>query len=144
VRWVKDRLIKDGKVRRGLLGIYRAGFDLKELADWRFLEGPPLAGVTTTKEVAERLGLNAPGGAIVAAVMEHMPASQAGLRRLDVITELDGRQIRSAHDLTLRVMELEPGTTVKLKFVRDRKVQEAKATLIERSPAVPRAPRRSP
>jgi S1-C subfamily serine protease len=61
-----------------------------------------------------------------------------------VITEIDGRQIRSAYELTLRVVELEPGTTVKLKFVRDRKVQETKATLIERPSAVPRAPRRTP
>jgi S1-C subfamily serine protease len=67
------------------------------------------------------------------------------MRELDVITEFDGRAIRNLHELILRVVEMEPGRKVKLKFVREGKAHEATATLKERPrPSAVRAPVPSP
>lgn len=44
-------------------------------------------------EIAEGLKLDRPAGALVAAVRERSPADAAGLRRGDIIVEVDGRSI---------------------------------------------------
>jgi len=116
VNWVQQRLIRDGVVRRGLLGIIRRDISIKDLGQ-SFkgmvpLETPLLAGATTKEEVVSRLGLKEATGALVAWVYPNTPAQDAGLKVLDVITEFDGRPIRSAHELSQRVMELDPGTKV--------------------------------
>ncbi|MFM9974623.1 MAG: Do family serine endopeptidase [Beijerinckiaceae bacterium] len=45
------------------------------------------------REKAEALGLDRPSGALVAAVVDKSPASDAGLRRGDVIVSVDGQEI---------------------------------------------------
>ncbi|NNM71861.1 Do family serine endopeptidase [Enterovirga aerilata] len=45
------------------------------------------------QELADGLGLERPTGALVASVHEKSPAEAAGLRRGDVILEVDGRQV---------------------------------------------------
>jgi Do/DeqQ family serine protease len=45
------------------------------------------------REKAEALGLDRPTGALVAGVVEKSPAADAGLRRGDVITAVDGQEI---------------------------------------------------
>src|SRR5262245_6187187 len=113
VNWVQKRLIRDGVVRRGYLGVFRSDVKLKDLAAQNFrvlkpLDTPQLAGAATTDEVVERLGLKEAAGVVVVGIVSGSPADQAGLKQLDVITEMDGRPIRSAHELSLRVVELEP------------------------------------
>ncbi len=53
--------------------------------------GASLQPVTT--EIAESLGLDPPSGALVASVRDGSPADRAGLRRADVILEVDGRPV---------------------------------------------------
>jgi len=133
---VQERLIRDGKVRRGLLGTDIVDLDLKSMKASGLADLPALEGAETIEEIARRLGLAEPAGAVVYSVRPFSPAASIPLRRLDVIVEFDGRPIRSIHELVLRVVEMEPGRKVKVKFVRDRKAQEGFATLDERvSPA---------
>jgi len=46
-----------------------------------------------TKDIAESLGLDRPVGALVAEVIDGGPAAQAGLKRGDVITAIDGQPV---------------------------------------------------
>lgn len=88
------------------------GFDrarLERLAT-KFAAAPP---PRTTP--APRVGLrvkNGSGGAEVDVVREGLPAAAAGLRIGDLITEINGRPVRSAADLEAVLAELEVGQTI--------------------------------
>ena len=145
VNWVQKRLIRDGMVHRGYLGIVRRDVNIKELKlETKGLvpaDTPPLEGAKTTEEIVSRLGLKEAAGALVVIVIPGSPAEAAGMKMLDVITEVDGRPIRSARELTLRVIELDPGTKVTLTFVRDQQIQTTSAILGERPRSRPGPPR---
>ncbi len=141
VKWVQERLIRDGQVRRGFLGIDIIDVELKTLRKFPHLVIPRLAGTESQEDLVRRLGLPDGSGALVVGVREGGAAELIPLRELDVVSEFDGRAIRNVHELIQRVVEMEPGRTVKLKFVRAGKVQEATATLKERPrPAIAGAP----
>ena len=53
--------------------------------------GAKLQGID--RDLAESMGLDRPAGVLVAAVFEKGPASDAGLRRNDIIVELDGQSV---------------------------------------------------
>jgi serine protease Do len=130
VKWVQERLIRDGEVRRGYLGINIVDLDYKALEGTKLFTLPRLQGVSSQGDLEKTLG--APEGGLVVGIRPGGPAEAIGLQVLDVLTEIDGRPIRNVHELILRVVELEPGKTIKLKFVREGKVQTAQATLQER------------
>jgi S1-C subfamily serine protease len=58
-------------------------------------------------------------GALVTQVEDGSPAHDAGIKRGDLITSLDGAPISSLVDLIARVRATAPGTTVTLEVVRD-------------------------
>ena len=130
VKWVQERLIRDGVVRRGYMGVWPIDVNYADMKSRPFAWGEGLRNVQSQEELVRQLGQKE--GALVALVVEDCPAEAAGLLIGDVITELDGRPIRGKHDLFNRVAEIEPGRTVKLKYLRDKKVQEASVTLAER------------
>lgn len=110
VREVVPQLIEDGEVSRPVLGV--SALDV----------GPGLA---------ERLGLETPGGAYVYGIATGSPADEAGLSGDrgfasgallgggDVILEVDGEPIRGAGDLAAAIAEGEPGETITLTVVQD-------------------------
>lgn len=53
---------------------------------------------TLTPQMAERFGLRAEGGVLIASVKPGSPAADAGLQRGDVILEVDRRPVRTADD----------------------------------------------
>jgi Do/DeqQ family serine protease len=56
----------------------------------------PWVGATlqnVTPEIAESMGLDRPTGALVAGIYDKGPAAEAGLRRGDVIVQVDGRDV---------------------------------------------------
>jgi serine protease Do len=67
-----------------------------------------------TPDLAKGLGLNSPRGAIIADVQKNSPGAKAGLARGDVITSIDGEPIKDAYELTKRIQNTAPGTSIHL------------------------------
>lgn len=97
---VVTQLKDGGKVVRGWIGVYVQ---------------------QVTPEIAESLDLNDDEGALVADVTEGGPAAQAGVKRGDIIVELNGNKIEEMSDLPKLVADYTPGTNTKLKVIRDGK-----------------------
>jgi serine protease Do len=107
---IMDSIIKNGKVIRGWLGV-----SIQDLS-------PDLAKSFNAKEQT---------GALVSGVMEGSPADKAGLKRGDLIIELDGKTIADSSSLRNRVSALAPGTKIEIKIVRNGNQQSLTATLGE-------------
>ncbi len=95
---VTDELIKNGRVSRGWLGV--------SIGDFR-------------EEFAEALDVESGKGALVASVTDGSPADEAGIRRSDVIIEVNGNEIEDANDLTRRVAKLLAGTEQNFLVLRE-------------------------
>jgi serine protease Do len=102
VKSVVEDLKTSGKVTRGYLGV----------------QIQPV-----TADIAESLGLDKAGGALVSDVTEKSPALKAGLKTGDAIVSANGEPIDDAKDLTRTVARLKPGTTVPLEVLRNGKRQ---------------------
>jgi serine protease Do len=90
---VVDRLIADGHITRGWLGI---------------------AMQAVTPELADGLGLAKAEGALVATPQPDGPAAKAGIKSGDVILTLDGKTVLDTKDLAKRVADYAPGATLHL------------------------------
>jgi len=108
---VSDQLRASGKVVRGYLGV--------------MIEN-------VTPALAESLDIEGRKGAAVTEVQTDTPAERAGLKRYDVIVELDGEPVEGANDLMSRVAVLMPKTKVQLKVMRDGRSKKITVTLEER------------
>ncbi|MDD5262682.1 MAG: DegQ family serine endoprotease [Methylacidiphilales bacterium] len=109
-RFVMEQIIKNGKVSRGYLGI-----EIQEL----------------TPDLAETYGLKSSAGALVAGVNPGTGADKAGLKKDDIITELNGKAVDDAAGLRLMVAPLPPGSIVKIKYLRDGKEYNVDVKLSE-------------
>ncbi|HUR44955.1 MAG TPA: Do family serine endopeptidase [Candidatus Saccharimonadales bacterium] len=107
-RGVMERIIKEGKVVRGYLGVYIQ----------------PL-----TSELASAFHLPDNHGALVGGVSAKSPAAAAGLREGDVIVEMNGQQVEDSRNLRLKISQTSPGTKINMKVLRDGKPQNVIATL---------------
>jgi len=67
-----------------------------------------------TQEIADSLGLKKAEGALVAEPQANSPAQKAGIEAGDVITSVDGKEIRDARDLAKRIGAMAPKASVKL------------------------------
>ncbi len=67
-----------------------------------------------TPEIADSLGLKKAKGALVAEPQSDSPAVKAGIEAGDVITAVDGKDVKDARDLAKRIGAMAPGTSVKL------------------------------
>ena len=105
---VYQDLITNGKVTRPLIGL--TGRDINE---------------ATAK--ANKL----PEGIYVVSVEEFSPAEKAGLKSGDVITEFDGKKVKTMNELNSIKNEHKPGDEVSMKITRDNNEQELKITLAE-------------
>jgi serine protease Do len=97
-RSVMERLIKDGKVTRGFLGV-----NLQ----------PEI-----NADLAEQFKLPDQHGAMVTEVISDSPAAQAGLKSGDVIRAVDDKTISEKAQLQLLISQTPPGTKVELKILR--------------------------
>ena len=68
-------------------------------------------------------------GVMLVAVEQDMPASDAGLKRGDVIVEIDGEQVKSSSYLRLYLYKHNINDKVKIKYYRDNEIKEAEITL---------------
>ena len=110
VKTVLDQLIKNGKVRRGQLGISVRRVD---------------------SDMAQSLGMSETKGIIVNAVVAASAAERAGIRQGDVITQLDGTPVNETNAFRNRIASTAPGTQVTLTILRDNREQKINATLGE-------------
>ncbi len=84
----------------------------------------PWLGATlqnVSKDIADNLGLDRPSGALVADVTERSPAAEAGLKRGDVITAIDGQAVEDAESVGFRLGVKSLGGSARLQALRDGK-----------------------
>ncbi len=113
-RNVLEQIIKDGVVTRGWLGI-----EPQEV----------------TAEVAQALALDKPGGVVIRGLVRDGPAARAGVQVRDVVLEIDGKPTRDVPALLTRIAELPPGTSAKVKIVRDGRPVDVDVTIGKRPAA---------
>jgi serine protease Do len=96
---VYQQIIKNGKVRRGYLGV----------------------GLESVKpEYAKVYGLQDASGAIVVELRDKLsPAGRAGLQVGDVIVEFAGKKVDSATDLITRVSSASPDDAISMVYLRE-------------------------
>jgi membrane-associated protease RseP (regulator of RpoE activity) len=80
-----------------------------------------------TPQLAEYFGTK--DGVLVTHVEPESPAAKAGLKAGDVITTVDGTEIKAPGVLTHAVQRAADGASLALGYVRDKKAATAKATL---------------
>src|ERR1700730_3890789 len=109
-RYVMERIVVDGKVTRGYLGV----------------RVKPLKS-----EIAKQAKLSQPNGAMIAEVAPGSPGERAGLKPGDIVIELDGKKVTDSRQLQLMIAEKPPGSQVTMKIVRDGREQTLTAQLGE-------------
>ena len=72
-------------------------------------------------------------GVMISSVKPKGPADQAGLKPDDIITSVDGKNIKDGDELVNIIAEKKPGTTVKLGYVRNGKADYASVTIQDRA-----------
>ena len=111
VKLVMNGIIKDGKVRRGWLGI--------ELQS--SMKDPTKLGDDTQ-------------GVEVMNVMPNGPAAKAGLQKGDIITAMDNKPVDDANTLIQMVARKAPNSVVNLQVMRNKAQSSVNVTLGERQP----------
>ena len=97
VKHVAEQLIEHGEVRRGLLGVHIR--DLKPL-------------------LAEAMGLDNTQGVLIDRVRAGQAADKAGIKRDDIVLEVDGQPVHNAVDLRSQIGRTAPGVEVELLVLR--------------------------
>jgi serine protease Do len=93
-------LMSKGKVTRGYLGV-----NIQNM----------------TEDLASSLNIKATKGVLVADVVSGSPADKAGVKRGDVITMFNGKEIKDSHELSALVAGTPVDKNVPLKIIRDGK-----------------------
>ena len=112
-RYVMERIVVDGKVTRGYLGV-----KIKPL----------------TSEIAKQSNLLQQNGALIAEVTPGSPGERAGLKPGDIVTEFYGKPVADSRHLQLMVAQKPPGSQVSMKIVRNGKEQTLTVQLGELPP----------
>lgn len=107
---IVSQLRADGKVVRGWLGVI-----VQELSP----------------EISKGLGLNTTDGALVSDIAPGGPADKAGIKRGDIIREVNGKKIIDMPELPKTIATYKPDTFATLKVIRDGKEQIMKVKLGE-------------
>ncbi|MBC7420390.1 MAG: trypsin-like peptidase domain-containing protein [Bdellovibrio sp.] len=121
VKAILPQLEQRGSIRKGFLGVQPGDID---------------------EQAAAYLGLEEYRGAVILGLGDG-PAKKGGLKVYDIITELNGKKIKSANDLVNTVADFEPGTKVKVKFLRDDKNKAVERTTELKIGERPEEPKRA-
>jgi serine protease Do len=125
---ISEKLLKDGTVHRGYLGVV-----MKDLID---------------KDLAQRLGVEKEGGVVISRAYDGSPAAKAGIKGGDVITAFAGRRVQDGKTLQGIVNELTVGKSADASVVRDGKplklavkIEEMPRTYGNDARVLPRVPK---
>ncbi len=105
---VLNDIEKFGKVKRGYVGV-------------AFRELNP--------DAAQELNIKTTNGLFVNELVQGGGAQQAGIRKGDIITKVDGNTVYESSDLQEKVARLQPGDKINLTVLRDGKEQNFAVTL---------------
>ena len=110
---VMQQLIEFGEVRRGVLGV---------------------SILSLTADFRKSLGLaDSVQGALVSQVVEDSAAARAGIQAGDVITSINGQDVKSAAELRNRIGMLRVGDRVNIALIREGKPRSVAATIGKQS-----------
>jgi len=98
VQQITTQLIEHGTVTRGWLGI-----GIQQL----------------NAELAEKLGVKEGQGVLVSDVFEGDPWFEAGLKPGDIITSVDGDDVLTPNDLSIKIAGMVPSQKVRIAVIRD-------------------------
>jgi serine protease Do len=110
---VVDSLEHGGVVERGYLGV-----EIQSV-------GP---------DIAEAVGLKHAEGAMIAKTMSGTPAADAGLKAGDIITKVNGQDVKDAGDLTRQIGLMKPREKIELSYWRDGAEKTANISLAQQKP----------
>lgn len=71
-------------------------------------------------------------GVMVSKVEDGSPADKAGVKVGDILTSIDGHAVKSSWDIGARVRGLDDGKQIPIEVLRNGKVQNLSATIVER------------
>jgi serine protease Do len=108
---VMQALISKGKVTRGYVGLLLQDLD---------------------EDLAKAMKLKNSQGILVGDVTAGGPADKAGIKRGDVITEIDGKKVENSFQLRNIVAQTKPGTSVTFTLIREGQQMQIKVLLGER------------
>jgi Do/DeqQ family serine protease len=107
-RSLMEQLIEHGRVTRGSLGVM-----IQDLSP----------------ELSQAFGLKARNGAVVSRVEPGSPADKAGLKTGDVVTAVNGRQVRGSADMRNVIGLQRIGEVVEMEVIRDGKPAKMRAVI---------------
>ena len=110
---VADQVLKTGRVRRAFLGLSFRDID---------------------PQLARQFGLPVEEGVMVAAVDPDTPAGRAGIRPGEIITRVDGQEVRQGGDLRRVLRAHQPGDRVKLRLLGPSGSRDVDVRLAEAPP----------
>ena len=119
-----ENIMTTGTVVRGYLGV--GTHDIND-------ELAASLGLKDKKEIISRFGLYEEMGAFVLEVWSDTPASKAGIRPGDVISEIGGKRIENTTDLQHAIRRAKVDTRVVVKVLRDG-VESALDVFVEKQP----------
>jgi serine protease Do len=113
--------LRNGGVTRGFLGV-----TIQEVSE----------------ALAKNFALDKAKGALVSNVVKDGPADKGGLRRGDVIVEVNGKTVPNSRTLPRMVAKLPPGSRAELKIIRNGQTRKVTVTLgkLPESPVVASLP----
>ncbi len=94
VKDIQSKLVTEGKIVRGWLGVYIQPLDT---------------------ELAKEMGIK--DGVGIREVIESSPAAEAGIQGGDIIIEVDGKAVKDVNQLQNKISGFKPGDKVKLKLL---------------------------
>lgn len=111
---VVDDLKQYGHVQRAMIGIQ--GSDVNAYVD-------------SEKEKGNEVDLGTMEGIYIAKLIEDGAAEEAGLKKGDVITHIDGKKVKSFGELQNIIAQKRPGDKISINYLRKKKEQKLTLTL---------------
>jgi serine protease Do len=118
---IYNQLVATGRVNRGFLGV--------KVGD-------------VTQALADKNRLDSTDGVLLEGIEPAGPAEAAGLRKGDVVLEINGERVKDRRDLIRRVGSYPAGTVVRVTYVRDGAAATATVKLTDRGEGLEASTRR--